>query len=260
MKLDYLDKNEKYIDFTQNNIDLINFCISIDSSYRNAFNDEYKGSSAELIKNHWSFDQKTITKICKQIDKENSTHLTVSGYKKNNKLTKTKNNQNNQGLQLVVQKIMKIPNFENELKNAKPELVNEIANAVNGVSKFSFASKFCSYVSRYKFNNQNAYSIYDKVISEILPYYAWKFLGTTKYARKKCNQTKEIVSTIEDSFANKNNFDYKCYNDLIGSIIEAINVKKALKVDRTIFDKILWYYYKGDKQLRKDALSEIQIS
>lgn len=259
MELDYLDKNKKYIDFTQNNIDLINFCISIDSSYRNAFNVNCKGSSAELIKNHWNFDKETIKNICLQIDKENSTHLAVSGYKKNNGLTKTKNNENNQGVELVVEKIMNIPNFENRLKDSDPQLVNIIANAVNGISKFSFASKFCSYVSRYKFDNHNAYSIYDKIISEILPYYEWIFLDRMDHVRKKHNRSKEIVSTVEEKFANKKIFDYKGYNDLIESIIKAINDKKKLKVDRTIFDKILWYYYKGDNQLRKDALNEIPL-
>ena len=264
MKLDYIDKDEKYIDFTQNNIDLINFCITIDSSYWNAFDETYIGSSAELIKYHWQYNKETIAKICKQIDKENSTHLLVSGYKKVVEIGESNSDVNKQGLKKVVEKIMSIQDFEIKLKNAQPQLVNEIASAVEGVSKFSFASKFCSYVSRYKFNDHNAYSIYDKVISEILPYYEWKFLNTTNvHARRKQNKTKEIVSTVEDYFAKRGQFDYAGYNELIGEIIEAINIKKKyqldIKVNRTIFDRVLWYYYKGDKQLRKDALNEIPL-
>ncbi len=254
LELEYLDKN--YIAFTKNNIDLIEFCISVDSSYRNAFNGK-EGSSAELIKNHWDFRKEEIENIVKKIDKENSTHLAVSGYKTT---TQDKsNNKNNEGIGEVVEKILSISDFEGRLRNADPNLVNEIAGADKNVSKFSFASKFCSYVSRYRFNNHNAYSIYDRVISEILPYYEWKYLGVEGiHARRKRNKLKEIVSTVKN-FADKNKFDYEGYNKLIGEIIKAINNKEKIEVNRTIFDKILWYYYKGDEQLRKDALQEIPL-
>ena len=250
LKLDYLDTNEKFIDFTQNNIDLINFCLSIDSSYRNAFNPKSIDSSAYLITNEWSFDEKTIRKICEKIDKENSTHLAVSGHKKGDK----------KGVDAVVKKICSFTDFEEKLKRADADLVNEIAKAVPEISKFSFASKFCTYVSRYKDKNPNAYSIYDKVISEILPYYEWKFLQTTEKVHAYKNRNKRIVSTIEDKFANKENgFDYEGYNTLIGQIIEAINKKNNLNVDRLTFDRMLWYYYKGDEKLRQDALNEIPL-
>ncbi len=243
-QLDYLDK--KFIDFTQNNIELIDFCLSIDSSYKNAFNPASEYSSAYLITRKWSFDKDTIKDICKKIDKENSTHLAVSGHKKGDK----------KGVDAVVNKILNINNFETELKNVNANLVNEIASAVPQISKFSFASKFCTYVSRYKDNNFDAYSIYDKVISEILPYYEWKFLHPPKiHARKKRN--KKVVSTIEYTFAKKGSFDYDGYNTLIGKIIEAINKEKKLNINRSTFDKILWYYYKGDEALRQEALNQI---
>ena len=246
LQLDYLDKNMKFIDFTQNNIKLIDFCLTIDSSYRNAFNSASIGSSAYLIANKWSFDKDTIKDICEKIDKENSTHLAVSGYKKGA----------NTGVDAVVKKILSITNFDTRLKNADADLVNEIAGAIPQISKFSFASKFCTYVSRYKDKNPNAYSIYDKVISEILPYYEWKFLHPKKvYARK--NRKNKVVSTIEDTFAKKGNFNYDGYNTLIGQIIDTINKEKKFNVDRSTFDKMLWYYYKGDETLRQDALDEI---
>lgn len=246
-ELDYLDKNKKFIDFTQNNIELIDFCLSIDSSYRDAFNPTSKGSSAYLITNEWFFDKDTIKDICERIDKENSTHLAVSGHNKGD----------NKGVDAVVKKILGIANFETKLKNADADLVNEIAKAVPEISKFSFASKFCTYVSIYKDKNPNAYSIYDKVISEILPYYEWKFLHTTKNAQK--NRNKKVVSTIENTFAKKGSFNYEGYNKLIGQIIEAINKEKKLTIDRLTFDRMLWYYYKGDEKLRQEALNEIPL-
>lgn len=247
-KLDYLDTNRKFIDFTQNNIDLINFCLTIDSSYRNTFNPTSIDSSAYLITNGWSFNIATIKEICKKIDKENSTHLAVSGHKKGDK----------KGVDAVANKILDIDDFETKLKNTDTGLVDEIAKAVPQISKFSFASKFCTYVSIYKDKNPNAYSIYDKVISEILPYYEWKFLHTTKIHAQK-NRNKKVVSTIEDSFAKKGSFNYNGYNTLIGQIIEAINKEKKLNVNRLTFDRILWYYYKGDEKLRQDALNEIPL-
>lgn len=247
-ELDYLDKNKKFIDFTQNNIELIDFCLSIDSSYRDAFNPTSKGSSAYLITNEWFFDKDTIKDICERIDKENSTHLAVSGHNKGDKT----------GVDAVVKKILDIANFETKLKNADADLVDEIAKAVPEISKFSFASKFCTYVSRYKDKNPNAYSIYDKVISEILPYYEWKFLHTTKIHARK-NRNKKVVSTIENTFAKKGSFNYEGYNKLIGQIIEAINKEKKLTIDRLTFDRMLWYYYKGDEKLRQEALNEIPL-
>lgn len=246
-ELDYLDKNRKFIDFTQNNIELIDFCLSIDSSYRDAFNPTSIGSSAYLITNEWSFDKDTIKDICERIDKENSTHLAVSGHNKGD----------NKGVDAVVKKILDIDDFETRLKKEDADLVNEIAKAVPEISKFSFASKFCTYVSIYKDKNPNAYSIYDKVISEILPYYEWKFLHTTKNAQK--NRNKKVVSTIENTFAKKGSFNYEGYNKLIGQIIEAINKEKNLNIDRLTFDRMLWYYYKGDEKLRQEALNEIQL-
>lgn len=246
-ELDYLDTNRKFIDFTQNNIELINFCLSIDSSYRDAFNPTSIGSSAYLITNEWSFDKDTIKDICERIDKENSTHLAVSGHNKGD----------NKGVDAVVKKILDIDDFETRLKKEDADLVNEIAKAVPEISKFSFASKFCTYVSIYKDKNPNAYSIYDKVISEILPYYEWKFLHTTKNAQK--NRNKKVVSTIENTFAKKGSFNYEGYNKLIGQIIEAINKEKNLNIDRLTFDRMLWYYYKGDEKLRQEALNEIQL-
>lgn len=247
-ELDYLDTNRKFIDFTQNNIELINFCLSIDSSYRDAFNPTSIGSSAYLITNEWSFDKDTIKDICERIDKENSTHLAVSGHNKGDK----------KGVDAVVKKILGIANFETKLKNADADLVNEIAKAVPEISKFSFASKFCTYVSIYKDKNPNAYSIYDKVISEILPYYEWKFLPTTEI-HAKINRNKKVVSTIETDFAKKGSFKYEGYNELIGQIIEAINKEKNLNIDRLTFDRMLWYYYKGNEKLRQEALNEIPL-
>ncbi len=91
-----------------------------------------------------------------------------------------------------------------------------------------------------------------------MPYYEWKFLHTTKIHARK-NRNKKVVSTIEADFAKKGSFNYKDYNELIGQIIEAINKEKNLNLDRLTFDRMLWYYYKGDEKLRQEALNEIPL-
>ena len=59
---------------------------------------------------------------------------------------------------------------------------------------FSFASKFCTYVSRYLYNSDD-YCIYDNVLCNALPYYAWAYLGEVFISTKN--------STI-NSYAKKN--------------------------------------------------------
>lgn len=58
---------------------------------------------------------------------------------------------------------------------------------------------------------------------------------------------------------NNGSFNYDGYNKLIGQIIEAINKEKNLNIDRLTFDRMLWYYYKGDEKLRQEALNEIPL-
>lgn len=91
-----------------------------------------------------------------------------------------------------------------------------------------------------------------------MPYYEWKFLPTTE-THAKINRNKKVVSTIETDFAKKRSFKYEGYNELIGQIIEAINKEKNLNIDRLTFDRMLWYYYKGDEKLRQEALNEIPL-
>lgn len=64
-------------------------------------------------------------------------------------------------------------------------LVDEIAKALyksdgGGPYTFSFASKFCTFVSNALYDNDK-YSIYDKVLNNVLPYYAWAYLGKDCY-------------------------------------------------------------------------------
>lgn len=69
---------------------------------------------------------------------------------------------------MMVKCITNQNNLLKQIEEGDLSVVDILSRAVNGVSKLSFASKFCSYVARYQFNS-DAYSIYDNIIQGILP-------------------------------------------------------------------------------------------
>lgn len=85
------------------------------------------------------------------------------------------------GLELTARCIAGIADVRDRLKGSDPDLVDEIACALDGRYTFSFATKFCAYVSRGLFGpdgcSGGGYSIYDNVVSRALPYYAWVYAG-----------------------------------------------------------------------------------
>lgn len=241
------DKNG-LLDFTQENIELIETCISIDSRYRRAFDVTNEEGSAWYIKNELNFKNKaTIEEVCKRIDVENSTHLYVSGNDK-------KDEGNDQGLEDMAKKINETKNIDQMIKNRDLSLINSLACATGGIYKPSFASKFCTYVSRYKYGLDN-YSIYDKVLQRTIPYYAWNYLCERYVART--NSTINIEKDRTYSDIGKIN----CYEDyfaLIVRLIKKINEVRGLKVNKETFDHMLWYYYKGDETLIKRSLNYVK--
>lgn len=238
-----------FLDFTQDNIELIETCISIDSRYRKAFDVTSEEGSAWYIKNRLDFnDELTVKEVCKQIDKENSTHLYVSGNEKGAE------SDNNQGLDNMVKKINEVEDIESLIVKGDLGLVDFLAKATNGIYKPSFASKFCTYVSRYKYGLDN-YSIYDNVLQRTLPYYAWIYLGEKYIAR-----TKSSIDIKPDCISRKDGV-INCYEDyfhLIERLILRINEVRELKVNKEIFDHMLWYYYKGDEPLIKKSLEVVR--
>jgi hypothetical protein len=112
----------------------------------------------------------------------------------------------NRGREITAQFICDLPDFYERLKNEDAGLVNQIAGAIPGRYTFSFASKYCTYLSRYLLET-DGYSIYDKILREILPYYAWVYIGENHMARKQ--------SKIEKEFGQRNRGDYLGYRNLI---------------------------------------------
>lgn len=112
------------------------------------------------------------------------------------------------------------------------KIVDEVAEAGTDTKNrynFSFVSKFCTYISRYHFNNDDVFMPYDQVLQSVLPYYAWVY----------CEEKK-----VED-FKKKRN--YQGYIDLARKIIDRSQVLYGSEERLTLkeFDRLLWYKYKG---------------
>lgn len=244
-----LDTNGE-LALTEENVVRINFIIDNDSNYR-LFSDKGNPMSVERFINDrknkipWSVNE--ILHIVTEIDRQNSTHQDSIGVKKDASNPTAKNNG---GRQKTAEYIYNISGLYERLKNGDASLVNDIAKALykfdgGGRYTFSFASKFCTYVSQALYNS-DAYSIYDKVVSDILPYYAWAYLGKDYYFGRTKSKISKVFG-IDDK-----NGDYESYRKLIDAIRYRNKELTGYLILRKDFDHLLWYYFKGDRDLKDD--------
>lgn len=244
-EFDY-DKN-RVIALTEDNVARINFIINNDSKYRQFHNKNNPTSIDSLILNSetpWDLDK--IINIVTAIDKQNSTHQDFTGIKKNdsNHLLK-----NNGGRKKTAEFIYyNIDDLYNRLEKGDESLVNEIAKALynddgTGRYTFSFASKFCTYVSQVLYNSDE-YCIYDNVLACVLPYYEWAYLGKDNYFGKTKSKISKSLG-IDDKKG-----DYCSYKGLIDDIRYSNKELTRYLISRKDFDKLLWYYFKGDYDIK----------
>ena len=242
-----VDKNG-FPALTRENVKRIDFIIHNDSNYRPLDEESSDSISVFIRKFGRTTEVNNILQIVSFIDKLNSTHQSSEGPKGGGK-----------GCIETAKYICSISNFYERLENGDPELVNEIAKkSIKDRYTFSFASKYCTYMSRALFEDN--YCIFDKVICDILPYYAWVYLGKdytklhhTKPRKKSMQKDQSLsseiqkVSSIKDTFGKKDKGDYRGYRNLIDRI--RYSAKDLFKNDYLIplkdFDHLLWYYFKG---------------
>ena len=252
---------------TENNVKRINFLIKNDSNYT-LLDDRYEDSISKTINSHrFATQYDEIFDIVKVIDQQNSTHLSVTGIK-------GKEGKGRDLMSLCICDLITKSGFYDSLRASNPEIVNYIAkNAIETRNTFSFASKFCTYMARALFKGEKEednYSIFDSVMCDALPYYAWVYLRDDRYIKRKC-------SAIPEMFAAKGNGKYKEYRNLIdeiraaardnvlwdtasetNSILSEMWDKRPRKhhISRKDFDHLLWYYFKGSSKKKgiKEAL------
>ena len=158
------------------------------------------------------------------IDVTNSTHLSL--------------HKSNISLNDLAMIIIEIENIDNRIAHGDPEIVKIISNNTKNkynVNLFSFASKYCTYHNRHKYNRDD-YSIYDSVVQKYLPYYA--------------NDIKE--NTIKKW---KESFNYAAFNDCIGNVLETNGITaEACPKRRKEFDHFLWFTNKDIDKGKKNKL------
>lgn len=213
---------------TEKNVKLIDFIIKNDSNYRSD-NDEHNKLSTLCLVNSYKNNptKENLEKVIKAIDKQNSTHLSSSGKKKGS----------NKGIRLTLEYIYKNSDkIITSIQNGDIKVVEDIAqNAIEKRYIISFASKFCTYMSRYMFNG-DSFSIYDSVLVDILPYYYYQYVR------------KDIKLKITKNKIKQNGYGW--YSNIIDEIINNVKKHDNYNVSRKDFDHLLWYYYKGDKDIK----------
>lgn len=226
------------VKLTHENVAKVEAMIRNDSSYKKSFDENacpkgaYEGSTAywmtklksiiEGKENNLTYED-IIPKVVSSIDRENSTHLNTDGC----------------GRQVISERIIKLCKEDkliDSLKNGDLEVfkvIQEKTNPINngdkkykGRENTSFASKFCHYACFFLFEDdelRDKYSIYDKVISSVLPYYMEMY-------------------QVDNSESLK---DYSYYCKVIDLIREKATPKNKTPISRNGFDHLLWYYHKG---------------
>lgn len=215
-----------------------------------------------------------ISEIINAIDRSNSTHLNAYGNGREeiaNRLCSDPCNSYKKLIELLKNKDKKYELIE----IISEEIVDKDKKTKKGENikrmNFSFATKFCHYMSFVLFKDEDkeyrdGYSIYDNILAKTVPAYAKKYkLNLNKDSKLGLNFNK-----------NKNNFDldwrkykgknndvkklvnfYDGYQKLIDKIRkEAVKEHGSKEVSRNGFDYLLWYYYKGrqdeiEKYLKK---------
>ncbi len=222
---------------TEKNFLFVKALIENDSNYR-APNDKSKNYKL-LLESSFPKTYEEILLTVKLIDKYDSTHLSSEGrnFKRHNK-----------GREITAERIKDLidtDNLEEELLKGCTEPIHVIANAVNeshlkvlgvegGKYNISFATKYCAYVSLYALK-EDKYCIYDRVLGEILPY----------YAKMYCNENIKKITI-------KNQSDYNDYKTTIDKIIAGAEKLTGYKASYKQFDDLLWYYFKGERsRIRK---------
>ena len=239
---------------------------------------------AKQLKNLSDNDEESykiiIAGLIHDIDRMNSTHLNAD---------KNKNKNKKNGRYLVFEMITENYKNKTELINAlmdedKMPLIKLISQKNdNGKINFSFATKFCHYLSwnYLNDNNKDMYSIYDDVVSNSLPMYLETYkdnqeiLDYFEDTRKKLENFNENITkkyfnndkTVNENFYKKffsepfykksDNEEatvifYQIYRNAIDKIRE-ISSEDGKLISRNAFDHLLWY---GNKKNRKNELKE----
>lgn len=268
--------------FTQKNIDFLNGILRYDSNYSMSSdknNPEYQSSYAGILERGDFFDFSAPTtsgeydelelpidnlyRVIESIDKINSTHLSSEG---NSGKSKTPGEKRNKGRAKVAKSIRQLggESLKEILQKGDARIIDIIADsAVGGKYNFSFATKFCSYVSIHALKLDN-YCIYDEILQLVLPYYAYMYIDNFDDIHPNLALYKTIKATKSNGYISRNesliscfkqNKNYDGYRDLIKEILAGIKKKIGVEIKYADFDHMVWYYFKGSKNKIINAIN-----
>lgn len=290
--------------FSDKNIKLVEAMIAYNSTYSiysdGALKDMYRGMFSDNEESRKS----AIRQAVYVVDSINSTHLvalkdksqkqvqcasTEVGRIDNPKKGKYKLKG---GAYLTAEEIIEIENLRRLLNESDPKLVRIIALAAQKranpdldcevkKNNFSFATKFCHHASRFSGEKDGSgkakYCIYDKVVGEILPYYAWAYMSAAE-VEDFCKRNEEksaggriaksrylsscfwVAATIKELVASDN---YEEYANLYCSVRDGINnwrknftnlAKGEIGFEE--IDHLIWYYFKGSRLVEASETME----
>lgn len=223
---------------TKHNVDLAQFIIKTDSNYRVAIDPTNPKSSAYIFENYKKRgscpkSRDDFQEICKRIDKENATHLSVKN-----------------GIKITADALYKMAGLDDGLKRGDASIVDVISKFVPGRNNLSFASKFCAFYSLGIYGKDN-YSIFDRVLKDALPYYAWAYCGVKRFTKSK-------NSNLSNKYVSKS--EYADYRQLIDDILKKATSITGYSMRRRDFDLIVWYYFKGDKGRLKKTQGHLGVA
>ena len=273
--------------FTDKNIDFANGMVENDSNYNKTDLTELIGIYGGMFVDDDKERKLCIGRAVYEID----THLTAISRYKVDKLMAELNAQPwrvkgmsdddpeeektiTGGALFTAELIYSIRNLEERLSAGDAKLVEEIAHAVDAKlqkrvkNNFSFATKFCHWVS-YIVMKQDNFCIYDKVVAEVLPYYAEYYAMDRSIYRDWCRIKKgksgsEIVSTVDR--VKKLSDGYLQYRKLYDAVLVGANKWRADKhqkgnIGYREIDRVLWYYFKGARGKRsRKVLNAINMT
>ncbi len=216
-----LDDNGQ-LAFTRKNCDFIIEMIRFNETY-DLFYDKslfFVACGIEKNKSINDFTKDEWRVIIKQLDKINSTHLSVSGNRKGD----------GQGLELFLSNFYyKREDYLKRIAHGDEDIVNVLAGLVDGRNNFSFATKFCGFINRV-FYKRDDYVIFDSIFENAMPYVEEKYCGQID----KCKRLR--------FYANERN--YCGYKNAIDFVLKEIKLK-CCEITRFEFDQMVWYYYKN---------------
>lgn len=164
-------------------------------------------------------DEKIVAMKIALIDLTNSTHLSQHRAKIN--------------LKEITDHIVRDKEFDDDLKNGRPGVVERLAKCSDEIAITSFASKYCKYHNSLVYGRDD-YSIIDGIVMHTLPGYC------KKYGVERAGRNKVISFTYIDNLRKEGK--YQEFNELISRVLCNANAEvKDQKNARDRFDTLMWY-------------------